>query len=374
MEASHFDVQTAYAAVNCIRLDDMKPHIYKTNDGGKTWKEIVNGLPNDPINAVREDPFRKGMLYAGSERAVYVSLDEGEHWQTLRMNMPATSIRDLVIKDNDIVVGTHGRSFWILDDIAPLRELNTTIYNNPILLHRPSTAYRVRWGMYTDTPVPQEESAGENPPDGAIIDYYFKQPISGEVVLEILDAKGNLVRKFSSSDKPYTKPQDNVPDYWVRPQQTISTNAGGHRFIWDLHYTPIDVPPSYPIGAVYQNTAPNTTSPWAMPGVYTIKLNANEQSFTQPLTIKMDPRVKTTLIDLQIQFDLSKSLYDLRNTIRSTKTSNAEAMKERNVLENQLSSLMDVLQDADSKPTTQAIESVKQLSQKATIWLQKISK
>jgi photosystem II stability/assembly factor-like uncharacterized protein len=374
MEASHFDVQTAYAAVNCIRLDDMKPHIYKTNDGGKTWKEIVNGLPNDPINAVREDPYRKGMLYAGSERAVYVSLDEGEHWQTLRLNMPATSIRDLVIKDNDIVVGTHGRSFWILDDIAPLRALNTTTYNSPIILHRPSNAYRVRWGMYTDTPVPQEESAGENPPDGAIIDYYFKQPISGEVVLEILDAKGKLVRKFSSSDKPYTKPQDNVPDYWVRPQQSISTNAGGHRFIWDIHYTPIDVPPSYPIGAVYQNTAPNTNSPWAMPGVYTVKLTANGQSFTQPLTIKMDPRVKTTLIDLQMQFDLSTSLYDLRNTIRSTKTANAEAVKERNVLENQLSSLMDVLQDADSKPTTQAIESVKQLSQKATIWLQKTSK
>jgi photosystem II stability/assembly factor-like uncharacterized protein len=374
MEASHFDVQTAYAAVNCIRLDDMKPHIYKTNDGGKTWKEIVNGLPNDPINAVREDPYRKGMLYAGSERAVYVSLDEGEHWQTLRLNMPATSIRDLVIKENDIVVGTHGRSFWILDDIAPLRALNTTTYNSPIILHRPSTAYRVRWGMYTDTPVPQEESAGENPPDGAIIDYYFKQPISGEVVLEILDAKGKLVRKFSSSDKPYTKPKDNVPDYWVRPQQSISTNAGGHRFIWDIHYTPIDVPPSYPIGAVYQNTAPNTTSPWAMPGVYTVKLTANGQSFTQPLTIKMDPRVKTTLIDLQMQFDWSKSLYDLRNTIRSTKTTNAEAVKERNVLDSQLSSLMDVLQDADSKPTTQAVESAKELSQKATIWLQKTSK
>jgi len=374
MEASHFDVQTAYAAVNCIRLDDMKPHIYKTNDGGKTWKEIVNGLPNDPINAVREDPYRKGMLYAGSERAVYVSLDEGEHWQTLRLNMPATSIRDLVIKDNDIVVGTHGRSFWILDDIAPLRALNTTTYNSPIILHRPSNAYRVRWGMYTDTPVPQEESAGENPPDGAIIDYYFKQPISGEVVLEILDAKGKLVRKFSSSDKPYTKPKDNVPDYWVRPQQSISTNAGGHRFIWDIHYTPIDVPPSYPIGAVYQNTAPNTTSPWAMPGVYTVKLTANGQSLTQPLTIKMDPRVKTTLIDLQMQFDWSKSLYDLRNTIRSTKTTNAEAVKERNVLDSQLSSLMDVLQDADSKPTTQAVESAKELSQKATIWLQKTSK
>ncbi len=369
MEASHFDVQTAYAAVNCIRLDDQKPHIYKTNDGGKTWKEIVNGLPNDPINVVREDPYRKGMLYAGSERAVYVSLDEGEHWQSLRLNMPATSIRDLVIKDNDLVVGTHGRSFWILDNIAPLRELNTIVYNNPITLHRPASAWRVRWSMYTDTPVPQEEAAGENPPDGAIIDYYINQNITDDITLEISDAKGNLVRKFSSADKPYIKPQDNIPDYWVRPQEMLSKTKGAHRFIWDLHYTPVDVTPTYPMGAVYQKTAPNTNSPWVMPGTYTVKLLANGQILSQQLIVKMDPRVKTTVIDLQLQFDWTKKLYDLRNKVRSITTKDASLNKEKSNIDSQLASIIDLLQDADNKPTTQALDAATVLIANANKWI-----
>ena len=175
MDAGHFDVNTAYAAVNRIRLDDMHPHIYKTNDGGKTWKEIVNGLPADPINVVREDPVHKGLLFAGSERAVYVSFDDGEHWQSLRLNMPATSIRDLVIKDDDLVIGTHGRSFWILDDITSLRQITADVMKANVFLYKPANAYRVRWSMWTDTPLPQEEPAGENPPDGAIIDYYLKE-------------------------------------------------------------------------------------------------------------------------------------------------------------------------------------------------------
>lgn len=369
MEASHFDVQTAYAAVNCIRLDDMKPHIYKTNDGGKTWKEIVNGLPNDPINVVREDPYRKGMLYAGSERAVYVSLDEGEHWQSLRLNMPATSIRDLVIKENDLVVGTHGRSFWILDNIAPLRELNTIVYNNPITLHRPASAWRVRWSMYTDTPVPQEEAAGENPPDGAIIDYYINQNITDDITLEISDAKGNLVRKFSSANKPYIKPQDNIPDYWVRPQEMLSKTKGAHRFIWDLHYTPVDVTPTYPMGAVYQKTAPNTNSPWVMPGTYTVKLLVNGQTLSQQLIVKMDPRVKTSVIDLQLQFDWTKKLYDLRNKVRSITTKDASLNKEKSNIDSQLASIIDLLQDADNKPTTQALDAATVLIANANKWI-----
>ena len=172
MDASHTEKNTAYVAVNRIRLDDLHPHIYRTRDGGKTWKEIVNGLPNDPINVVKEDPIRKGLLFAGSEKAVYMSFDDGEHWQSLRMNMPATSIRDLVIKDDDIVVATHGRSFWIMDDITALRQINATTSQNPATLYKPANACRVRWNMNTDTPLPQDEPTGENPPDGAIIDYY----------------------------------------------------------------------------------------------------------------------------------------------------------------------------------------------------------
>ena len=312
MDASHFDVNTAYAAVNRIRLDDMKAHIYRTKDGGKTWKEITNGLPNDPINAVREDPKQNGLLFAGSERAVYVSFDDGENWQSLRLNMPATSIRDLVIKDDDIVVGTHGRSFWILDDITPLRQATPSVKTADATLFAPQNAYRVRWSMYTDTPLPQEEPAGENPPDGAIINYFIKEKAKSEVVLEIFNAAGQSVRRFSSLDKPYKIPDVNIPLYWIRPQQILSGEAGAHRFVWDLHYKPLDVSPQYPISAIYQNTVPDPTSPWVLPATYTVKLTVNGKTYAQPLTVKLDPRVKTSAADLKIQHDLSVQSYEGR--------------------------------------------------------------
>ncbi|TAH08700.1 MAG: glycoside hydrolase [Sphingobacteriia bacterium] len=222
MEASHFDENTAYAAVNRIRCDDMKPHIYKTTDGGTTWNEIVNGLPSDPINTVKEDPNTKGLLIAGSERMVYFSLNDGQQWQPLRLNMPATSIRDLVIKDDDIVVGTHGRSFWILDNITPLRQL---VKNKNVVLFKPPTTTRVRWNMNTDTPIPQEEPSGQNPPDGAIIDFYLNKKSSGPITLEIKDNTGKIVRKFSSNDLPYPIPPVNIPLYWVPTKIVLSKIA-----------------------------------------------------------------------------------------------------------------------------------------------------
>ena len=320
MEASHFDVSTAYAAINCIRLDDMKPHIYRTKDGGKTWKKITNGLPNDPINTVKEDPKRKGLLYAGSERAVYVSFDDGENWQSLRLNMPATSIRDLVIKDDDIVVGTHGRSFWILDDITPLRQADPSVLTKEATLFAPQNTHRVRWSMYTDTPLPQEEPAGQNPPDGAVFNYFLKEKAKSEVILEIFNAKGESVRRFSSLDKRYEIPEVNIPHYWIRPQQILSSEAGAHRFVWDLHYKPLAVPPSYPISAVYKNTAPDPTSPWILPGTFTVKLSVNGTTYAQPLTVKIDPRVTTSLNDLTTQHDLSKQCYEGRLQITSALT------------------------------------------------------
>ncbi len=368
MEASHFDVNTAYAAVNRIRLDDLKAHIYKTTDGGKTWKEITNGLPDDPINAVREDPKRKGLLYAGSETAVHVSFDDGEHWQSLRLNMPATSIRDLVIKDDDIVVGTHGRSFWILDDITPLRQLNNTLSTQPVVLYKPQQAWRIRWGMYTDTPVPQEEPAGENPPDGAVINYYLKEKTGGELKLEIVDAKGQVVRTYSTNDKPYTKSQDNVPDYWVRPQQILSGEPGAHRFMWDLRYTPLNVEPSYPISAVYKNTVPSPSSPLVMPGEYKVRLITAGTTVEQPLNVVMDPRVKTSNKELQTQHDLSKQLYDLRKKLLANMPQ-GDKKKEWSTLNSQSAGILDVLQETDLAPTTQSIKDAKLVISKLTEFL-----
>ena len=310
IEASHFDENTAYAAVNQIRCDDMKPHIYKTTDGGASWKEIVFGLSADPINTVKEDPITKGLLFAGSERFVSVSFNDGNNWQSLKQNMPATSIRDLVIKDDDLVVGTHGRSFWILDNITPLRQIAKTPINESVVLFKPQTAIRVRWNMNTDTPLPQEEPAGQNPPDGAIIDYYLKEKSTGIIQLEIKDASARTVRKYSSDDKPYPIPPNNVPTYWLRPQQLLSGEAGAHRFLWDMHYSPLSTIPNYPIAAIEYNTAPTPTSPWVMPGTYSAILTVNGKSYTQTFTVTIDPRVKTTGKDLQQQFNYSFMCYE----------------------------------------------------------------
>jgi photosystem II stability/assembly factor-like uncharacterized protein len=319
MDASHFDAHTVYAAVNRIRVDDMHPHIYKTNDDGKTWKEIVNGLPDDPINVVREDPIRKGLLYAGSERCVYVSFDDGEHWQSLRLNMPATSIRDLVIKDDDLVVGTHGRSFWILDDITPLRQFIRSYTLENSILYKPQDSYRIRWSMYTDTPVPQEEPAGENPPDGAVIDYFLSHPATN-IKLEILQRQATgearsalrLIRIYSNKDTLYNIGDVNIPHYWIRPQQILPAAAGHHRFLWDMKYQPLNIPPSYPIGANYMNTAPDATAPWVMPGTYLVRLTVDGSQYMNYVTIKSDPRVKTSAKDLQVQHDLSLQCYEGR--------------------------------------------------------------
>ena len=380
MDASHTDKNTAYAAVNRIRLDDQHPHIYKTKDGGKTWQEIVKGLPNDPINVVKEDPSCAGLLFAGSERAVYVSFDDGEHWQSLRMNMPATSIRDLVIKDNDLVIATHGRSFWIMDDISSLREIAGKKNGE---LYTPATAYRVRWDMWTDTPLPPDEPTGENPPDGALIDYYLSEKAQDELVLDIRDAKGNEVCRFSSKDTLYKIPDVNIPLYWIRPQQRLGTEAGGHRFVWNMHYQPLNVPPSYPIGAVYENTAPAATSPWVMPGKYTATLTVKGHTVTKTFEVKMDPRVKTSRKDLQLQHDLSLKCYkdmeqitgitkEIRmavatlDVVKQKKTSDIGGLIKKTgellngresftAVNNNLGGAFGILQGADVRPTTQCI-------------------
>jgi photosystem II stability/assembly factor-like uncharacterized protein len=311
IDASHFKPGTAYAAVNTLRLDDLRPHIYRTHDSGASWTEITNGIPaNENVNVVREDPEREGLLFAGTERAVYVSFDNGDHWQSLRLNMAASSVRDLIIKGDDLCVATHGRGFWILDDITPLRQLNAEVTGANAFLFRPQTAMRVRWNMNTDTPLPPDEPGGENPPDGAVIDYYLKSA-ANSVTLEVLDAGGQVVRRYSSSDPiPPIDPMLPIPPYWIRPVQGLSSAQGMHRFLWDMHYAPVPGErPSYPIAAVYRNTAPAFTSPWVLPGRYVVKLTVNGKSYIQPLVVKMDPRVKTPARDLEQQFSLSNWLY-----------------------------------------------------------------
>jgi photosystem II stability/assembly factor-like uncharacterized protein len=314
IEAGHFDSNTAYAAVNTIRVDDLRPHVFATHDSGKTWREIVNGIPpGQIINAVREDPERKGLLFAGTEKGVYVSFDDGVNWESLRLNLPASSVRDLIIKNDDLIVATHGRGFWILDNITPLRQLNRNQRED--LLFKPQTALRIRANLNTDTPLPPDEPAGQNPPDGAMIDYFLSKDASGPVTIEIKDGKGQSVRKYSSADAPVqANPKRlKIPSYWIRPPQSVSIKAGAYRFLWDLHYTPVPgVEPEFPISATYRDTAPRATAPWAAPGDYTVTLTVDGKTFSQPLTVTMDPRVKASAAGLQEQFDLSWKLYQLR--------------------------------------------------------------
>ena len=331
MDASHFDTATAYAAVNRFRLDDLHPYIYRTHDGGKTWQKTVNGLPdNEPVNTVREDPERKGLLFAGTERSVYVSWDDGDHWQSLKQNLPPSSIRDLVVHNDDIVVGTHGRSFWILDNITPLRQFDTKAAESSAHLFKPQLTYRLRRDNYPDTPLPPEEPAGQNPPDGAMIDYWLKGSIPAPVVIEISDEAGKLVRRFSSADKPEeVNPKDiNVPMYWVRPSRVLSAAPGMHRFVWDLTYPVPDLlSRDFPISAIFHDTPLYPEGATVLPGKYSVKLAAGGQTQTQSLEIHMDPRVKTLPEDWRRRFDLDRKIaealhrdYEALQNVRSLRS------------------------------------------------------
>ena len=362
LEASPHDDLTAYAAVNRLRLDDLAPHVLATHDGGKSWVEIVHGLPRDPVNAVREDPVRKGLLYAATERMVCVSFDDGADWQPLRLNMPATSVRDLVVKGDDLVIGTHGRSFWILDDVSPLRELSAAVLSSGAHLFAPTRAVRVRRSRWTDTPVPPEEPAGENPPDGAILHYFVNTKPGDRVVLEVRDGGGALVRRYASDDRPEPLVEPLVvAASWARPARVLSAAPGLHRFVWDLREAPPDVPEhGYPISAIPGRTPPEPEGPLVLPGTYTISLTAGGATLTRPLAVTVDPRLHATAADLAAQHAAASRLASDLGRLAAARKGGAAAEK-ADAVERRLTRLYGLVQESDDAPTPQIEEAITQV-------------
>jgi photosystem II stability/assembly factor-like uncharacterized protein len=321
MQASHFDPATAYAAIDRHRLEDNEPYIYRTRDFGKTWQRITNGLPAGVyLQTVKEDTKRKGLLFAGTELGVYVSFDDGDNWQSLQLNLPSCSMRDLAIQGDDLIVATHGRGFWVLDDITPLRQINENMARSDVYLFRPADAIRTHPGADYGTPIPKDEPLAENPPVGAAIDYYLKSPASGPVLIEILDTKNELVRRYSSDDHmPQTKPDAlEFPPLWRPTPPSVSTDAGMHRWIWDLHYT------SAPGARRFFGFGLGAAGVQALPGTYHVKLTVNDRTYPQTLTVKMDPRSSIPIAELQKQFDAGIELARLQTQASNAQHSVAE--------------------------------------------------
>lgn len=415
LDASRFDDHTVYAAINRIHLDDLRPSAFRTHDDGKHWTSITAGLPTGAVvNAVREDPTTPHILYAGTEIGVFVSFNDGDAWQPLQLNLPVTSIRDLIIHEDDLVIATHGRSFWVLDDLTPLRQ-QTALAAKATAPHlfSPAPAYRLRRNQNTDTPLPPEEPAGQNPPDGAILDYFLPSAPANPVQIEILDAAGQLVRRFVSTDKAEPDEPLNVPSYWIRQPRALPATAGMHRFVWDLRHTP----PSallhdYPISAILHDTPREPGGVFVLPGIYTVRLTVDGTTQTQSLTIKLDPRLAITtpavsVADLRQAHDLSLTLSHgmdstmaaigelraLRSDLAAaaSRTQNPAVLASIHILEQQSSTLegqrirgarpsvpaptaaaftpysrlnssfasvYSVLNNADARPTTQAVTAV----------------
>jgi photosystem II stability/assembly factor-like uncharacterized protein len=314
IEASHFDSQVAYASVSRFRIDDLKPYVYRTRDGGQTWKPISTGLSDDaPVNTVREDPGRRGLLFAGSERGVWMSSDDGDHWSSLQLNLPHTSVRDLAIHGQDLIVATHGRSFWVLDDISPLRQFTPSFAAGEATLLKPSPAVRVRRSTGTDTPIQPDEPAGRNPPDGAVIDYYLAHDAGHPLTIEIVDSSGALVRRVSSTDPAaFTQEQldrELIPNYWIRMAAPPATSAGMHRWVWDLHYAaPRTAKRGFPISAVLGDTPQEPAGPPADLGDYRVRLRIGKHQWESVLAVTADPRVKLSPEGFTAQFKLAQRL------------------------------------------------------------------
>ncbi|HUO29074.1 MAG TPA: hypothetical protein VMU80_07655, partial [Bryobacteraceae bacterium] len=344
IEASRFNPAIAYAAVDRHRLEDYRPHLYRTRDYGKTWTEIVDGIsePNF-LNAVREDPVRLGLLYAATELGVYVSFDDGAHWQPLQLNLPACSVRDIDIHGDDLIIATHGRSFWIMDDIAPLRQANAQVAAATAFLYNPAPAVRISTEGFKGTPLPPEIPQAANPPDGAIIDYYLARA-SDPVTLEILDSHNELVRRYSSSDPlPAQQHAGAVADIWREAPRRLTGRAGMNRFVWDLRYA-----------------APDVEGPQVLPGTYHVRLSVAGQTYSQRLQVTLDPRSPATAEDLSAQLDLARKVVhafeqagEAQKNLPGGEPSVQIGMVLRKVI-GDLRSVLEVTGSADRRPPAQA--------------------
>jgi photosystem II stability/assembly factor-like uncharacterized protein len=361
IEPSPHDADTAYVAIDRHKLDDIKAYIFKTTDAGKTWNAITTGIPEGAnVHAVREDPKRRGLLYAGTELGMFVSFDDGAHWQPLQLNLPVSPIHDLVVKDDDLVVATHGRSFWVLDDITPLRQVNAQSAQMDVILYQPQTALRLHYPSEID----KRQPVGDNPPAGAIINYFLKTAAKDEVVIDILDAQGKLVRHLSSKEKKENDQPPEWPDQ-VEAPRTIPAAEGMNRFAWDLHYDdPIQTP-----GAFYAGEVPR--GPLALPGNYQVKLTVAGKSQTAPLHLAIDPRIKDAEAALPKQFELSLKvasrigeLHQAINEIRDVKTQ-IQSLRKRFGEEERLKPALTAA-DALAKKTSAVEEQLIQVNMKGS--------
>jgi photosystem II stability/assembly factor-like uncharacterized protein len=324
IEASPLDAETAYAIASARA--DSHPLIYRTRDAGKTWQKIVTGLPEAGIaHVVREDPARKGLVYAGTNNGVYLSFDGGDHWQPLQLNLPTSPVRDLAVHGSDLVAATYGRGLWILDDISPLRQLDEKVREAQVHLFKPETALRVRGDNWQETPLSAETPASRNPPDGAVIDYYLKSTSQKEITLEIRDEHGNTVQRFSNKQTTRDNLPGNVPEFWFAPPDVLPARAGMNRFVWNLRFPhPSTLPysfygkhldyieytlPDYAIPGETPRDQPQ--GPLAVPGKYEVLLTVEGKTYRQPLVVSLDPRVHTSQADLEAQLRLAKSTSDM---------------------------------------------------------------
>ena len=363
IEASHFHAGEAYAAIDRHRLDDYAPYLYRTRDFGKTWTAAVEGLAAPGyLNAIREDPKRAGLLFAGTELGVAVSFDDGDHWQSLQLNLPTVSVRDLVVHDGDLAIATHGRAFWILDDIAPLRQASAETGAKSVWLYAPAPGIRLNPERFSGTPLPPEEPAVKNPPDGAYIDYFLAAAPADAVKLEILDGNGKSIRRFSSAATPPARRTGiSIADRWLTPPPGLTAKAGMNRFVWDLRY------PSP--GEADDEEAEFSGfggGPQVLPGAYRVRLTVDGKEQVQPLAVKMDPRAKTTPADLAAQLALglraSAKMRECAATLRAVKAAPGSVEREALLhgdtslaaVNSELVAVLGVVESADRRPTAQS--------------------